>query len=345
MSQQTIQSAIATNKPLTPAGSACTQLNFSDVELLAGETDAVIDRSTTPYVEGEHGESTPIEYVRPIGEILGGFDLDPCASKQSMLASVSIREAGGLKYDWGSNSDTAFVNPPYGEKVKWLNKILDSIGDMETIVALLPGYTSSEWYQQFAPAASLVWHIGERISFDGEHDARFHPVYFVFGDYPAELVSYFEDNGFLVETGARQQNTINVSESVSHDLLDDLGHRDTIKLEFVNDGFPEAIDQEVTLSPYCQYMIAPDESKYPITTMLDRGGTDPVGNYIELTCIQRDCNSTDQLVALGQSTENPQIIKCSVATSRSWHPCKLKRVTVMGDRKETTDHLPTPPTR
>lgn len=147
---------------------------------------------------GSDQHNTPLEWVAPISDILGGFDLDPCASSTSDLADHNIRETGGLEADW-SQYDTVWCNHPYGrgEPEKWLRKAAEC--DAETVVTLSKGDPSTDWFQQYLTQASLVCFPYERIRFIGEDNgAKFPNVYGVFGQCPEELELWFQSIGWTV---------------------------------------------------------------------------------------------------------------------------------------------------
>lgn len=151
--------------------------------------------------EGTGRYNTPLDWVEPIANILGGFDLDPCASCDSDLARVNIRENGGLRANW-SNYDTIWVNHPYsrGEPERWLQKASQT--GAETVVTLSKADPSTTWFDKYVwRQADLICfpssnREGGRIQFVGEErPAGFPNVFAVFGSYPTSLRSYFERLG------------------------------------------------------------------------------------------------------------------------------------------------------
>lgn len=142
---------------------------------------------------------TPTKWVRPIAERVGGFDLDPCASKVSDHANHNIRLTGGLEADW-SEYDTVWVNHPFGrgEPGKWLSKAVAS--DCRTVVTLSKNDPSTEWFQTYYPEADLWFFPKDRIKFGGRNDtAKFPVVFGVFGEYDGSLVTWFRKNGIVVD--------------------------------------------------------------------------------------------------------------------------------------------------
>jgi len=159
--------------------------------------------------EGTEQYNTPLHWVDPIARILGGFDLDPCASRDSHLANNNIRECGGLKADW-SNYDNIWVNHPYGrgEPEQWLRKAATS--EAKTVVTLSKADPSTTWFDRFIwQEADLICfpssnRDGGRIQFvGGQSTAVFPNVFAVFGEYPPALSAHFERIGPTCQEGYR----------------------------------------------------------------------------------------------------------------------------------------------
>lgn len=150
---------------------------------------------------GTRNYNTPLEWVAPIADILGGFDLDPCASDDSRLAETNIRNEGGLRVDW-SEYEKVWCNHPYatGEPEKWLREAYKA--NCRTVVTLSKADPSTEWFQRYYTRADLVCFPSKRIQFIG-HDtgANFPNVFGVFGEYPAALREHFESVGWTIIPG------------------------------------------------------------------------------------------------------------------------------------------------
>ncbi|MHB9288107.1 DNA N-6-adenine-methyltransferase [Halobacteriales archaeon Cl-PHB] len=146
--------------------------------------------------EGQHRANTPLEWIAPVAKAVGGFDLDPCASASSDLASENIRESGGLAADWSSYG-TVWLNHPFSEPADWLEKAAET--DADTVVSLSKADPSTEWFQKQALRAELLAFPATRINFIGyDNSAGFPVVYGVFGDCPAELLDWFDSVGWVV---------------------------------------------------------------------------------------------------------------------------------------------------
>jgi hypothetical protein len=160
-----------------------------DTELRKGAGQAQL---VGDLVEGSDKANTPLEYVSDISEILGGFDLDPCASQSSNLAAENIRESGGLSRSW-DDYGTVWLNHPFSDPGPWLRKAVEC--DAETVVALSKCDPSADWFHDYALQADLLAFPDDRVNFIGyEWDAAFPVVYSVYGRVPDALRDWFEQN-------------------------------------------------------------------------------------------------------------------------------------------------------
>jgi hypothetical protein len=142
---------------------------------------------------------TPLQWVEPISNRLGGFDLDPCASASSEIADTNIRESGGLSVDW-EEYGTVWVNHPFarGEPAKWLRAA--SNAECETVVTLSKCDPSTDWFQRYYPQADIWFFPNSRIAFgDRGENALFPVVYGVWGECPPELEQWFSRHGVTVQ--------------------------------------------------------------------------------------------------------------------------------------------------
>jgi hypothetical protein len=107
------------------------------------------------------------------GEDQGYFD--PCPFK-----GLDIGE-NGLAEDW-LKWRRIYVNPPYSEPHKWVDKALESLfeanmRDQEiTIVMLLKHDSSTRWFRKLHEAGSHFLLISERLSYQTGKTANFPSV-------------------------------------------------------------------------------------------------------------------------------------------------------------------------
>lgn len=155
---------------------------------------------------------TPPELLDKIKSGLGIIHGDPCASPNTDIGSVyNFRlEDGqdGLEKAW--NAPYWFVNPPFSQKKKWLDKGIREIekGNAETIVVLTPDSTDtiSWWHEYIAEKANVVCFLEGRLSYidpeTGEKAKQptFGTAITVFGNCRDELLDELDDLGHVVSS-------------------------------------------------------------------------------------------------------------------------------------------------
>jgi len=312
------------------------------------------EKSTTEDDEKEHElkqgsfkNCTPLEEIRPLAEIVGGFDLDPCACEDSFLAKKNIRLSGGLVENWGKY-ETVFANHPYetGEAVKWHKKAYNS--DADLIILLSRGSFSSKWFQKHALKADLICVPDSRITFAG-HDrpADFPVFYSVYGNYSAELREHFEKKGWVITddsdakrktAGTNEIIVKNKNDSEPEHILPDISKVDELTIEF-NDivQLGEQYLQRATVQPLTRRVVKePEPSKRRTTDGSDikteKDFRDP---YFELTCVFTHEDGTESWIVLAQRIEDHEEIYCYIKNGMQWSETDLNRIKTNENFKST----------
>ena len=83
------------------------------------------------------------------------FDYDPCPSNP---------KDDGLKISWGQCN---YVNPPYSETPKWLEKGWEEYKKGKTVVYLIPSRTDTKWWHKYCMKADEIRFIKGRLQFEG----------------------------------------------------------------------------------------------------------------------------------------------------------------------------------
>lgn len=70
----------------------------------------------------------------------------------------------GLDIDWEIKT---YVNPPYSEPIKWVNKAITEMKKGKLIVMLLRMDSSTKWFQKCLEYGEVIY-FGRRIKFNGK---------------------------------------------------------------------------------------------------------------------------------------------------------------------------------
>lgn len=94
------------------------------------------------------------------------FDLDAAASPDNAKCSTFFTRADdGLHTSWAHFGSTVFVNPPYSEVEKWIEKAAYEANTHDiTVVMLVKADTSTQWWRNNYKKATEV-RFRERIQF------------------------------------------------------------------------------------------------------------------------------------------------------------------------------------
>lgn len=119
--------------------------------------------------EDRDSRFTPPDFMANIYQSFGAIDLDPCGHCQSPVIAgrrIILGEGGdGLNDEWSGR--TAFVNPPFSQLLKWLRRAHDQwrIGNVETVVCLVPVRTDSAWFHETLSDDADIYLLQGRVRF------------------------------------------------------------------------------------------------------------------------------------------------------------------------------------
>jgi phage N-6-adenine-methyltransferase len=113
------------------------------------------------------------------------FTLDPCSShKNKKCQSYYTIEDDGLTKDWGN--ERVFVNPPYGDIKKWVEKSYRAAQEGAFVVMLIPARTDTKYWHDYVMKSSRVYFVKGRLKFDNgsekKNAAPFPSAVVVFGE-------------------------------------------------------------------------------------------------------------------------------------------------------------------
>lgn len=151
--------------------------------------------------------ATPEHIWKPLADTLDGFDLDPASgAEDTPIADERYTvEDNGLEKPWYGD---VWLNPPYGRghNYDWGEKALDEyrFGNVESISALVPASTDTQWFQHNYAEADYLTFIKGRISFNGAGDqsASFANVIATYEnrELPTAYYDALDDLGFTTRT-------------------------------------------------------------------------------------------------------------------------------------------------
>jgi hypothetical protein len=155
--------------------------------------------------EGDYSE-TKDEYAtkpslwRPLSDAVGGFDVDPASGveNESIAEQTYTVQDDGLSKSWDG---VVWLNPPFSDKTDWYRKAVNEVnaGNADTIVALAPVDTSTQWFQNwFAQANVLCWLEG-RAWYVAKDSPSFNTVVGVFGEYTDKIIEVLERKGIVTK--------------------------------------------------------------------------------------------------------------------------------------------------
>jgi hypothetical protein len=133
---------------------------------------------------------TPRKYVNAVKEMFDeAIELDPCSNKFSIVNArieYMLPENDGLSHEW--NSETIYVNPPYGaDRIRgttikdWLRKCAESHKKYNSeILALIPVATNTAHWKHFifGEATAICFLYDTRLKFiiGGDDDNKGAPM-------------------------------------------------------------------------------------------------------------------------------------------------------------------------
>jgi len=106
---------------------------------------------------------TPPDVFRPLDAEFG-FTLDVAASDTNAMCDRFFTIAdNGLAQSWGSQ--VCWLNPPYSEVGKWIERAHEASRKGATVVCLVPSRTDTKWWHSHAIHADEIRWIKGRVKF------------------------------------------------------------------------------------------------------------------------------------------------------------------------------------
>lgn len=160
-----------------------------------------------------HGWHTPPALFAAIENVVGGFDLDPCAPENGagpVRATIKFSATeDGLTREWRGR---VFMNPPYGTVIgHWIAKANDEAKNGSQVIGLVPARTDTLWWHNHIAGKSDVIFLKGRLAFgDGKRAAPF-PSALVLWNFPPNVADAMEaaTGGYAVKYGGQHTGSAN----------------------------------------------------------------------------------------------------------------------------------------
>jgi hypothetical protein len=114
-----------------------------------------------------------------ITDVLGPFDLDPCAGEFTKIGDFNMWDGyghNGLELDWFG---FVWCNPPFSQKELWAQKMLEHNNG----ILILPERGSAPWFGPLAEKLGKYFVMGKKINFEGGSSSNnIGSILFPFGD-------------------------------------------------------------------------------------------------------------------------------------------------------------------
>jgi transcriptional regulator with XRE-family HTH domain len=115
--------------------------------------------------------NTAPETLQKIHSVIPEFCLDPASNPKSLVKARNVfyEVHDGLQQDW--HGQFVYLNPPYSTLPEWVAKAHDEFkkGNAQTIVALLPVRSNTEYFHTKIANCADVLFIQKRLKFGSSH--------------------------------------------------------------------------------------------------------------------------------------------------------------------------------
>lgn len=122
---------------------------------------------------------TPDSLFVPLMEEFG-FTLDVCAtSLNAKCAKYFTPSEDGLLQDW--SKDICWMNPPFGDQGKWVEKAYRESLKGSVVVCLLPSKTNTNWWHKYCMQGEIRFVRGRPIFKGAKYGLPFPLSIVIFG--------------------------------------------------------------------------------------------------------------------------------------------------------------------
>lgn len=140
--------------------------------------------------------STPRALIERLEKEFRKFDLDVCASEKNKVCERYFdKETNGLEQNW---SGFVWCNPPYSNKLEWIEKAHLEAQKGSRVVILLPAFTETHFFRELKAKSDWLLFLNGRLVFNEQTQrdtAKFSSVVAFFNIKPTEM----KDLGWIVK--------------------------------------------------------------------------------------------------------------------------------------------------
>jgi phage N-6-adenine-methyltransferase len=117
----------------------------------------------TAFLSHKQDWETPRSIFEPLNKEFH-FTLDTCATADNAKCEKYFTlEENGLKQEW---QGVCWMNPPFGDKAKWIKKAFKESVKGATVVCLVPARTNTNWWHDYCMKGEIRF-IRGRPKFKG----------------------------------------------------------------------------------------------------------------------------------------------------------------------------------
>jgi len=108
---------------------------------------------------------TPLAFYKKLDKN-HNFTLDPCATDLNhKCVKYYTMQQDGLNQSWSGES--VFINPPYSQISRWVDKAIDELPKTQRIVFLIPARTDTKYFEKLSSYAYRTLFVKRRLKFGG----------------------------------------------------------------------------------------------------------------------------------------------------------------------------------
>lgn len=132
--------------------------------------------------------ATPRSLISRLELEFGKFDLDVCASEKNKVCNAFYcKEQNGLEQIWNG---LVWCNPPYSNKLEWIEKAHLEAQKGAKVVLLLPAFTETHFFRELKAKSQWLLFLNGRLVFNEKEQketAKFSSVLAFFNIEPQEI--------------------------------------------------------------------------------------------------------------------------------------------------------------